>query len=102
MDLSNLYYIAAFITAVVGFYISHSLEIKHRADTANALTEAAMKIVESKDKDIDGLKKERLELRLYVAYLLAGIKTLQKQILQCGGCGAPEFNPKSLDEFEED
>jgi hypothetical protein len=97
MDLSPLYYLGAFITAMVGFFLSESVRKKNEASTAQSLTESAMKMLEAKDKEMLECKEEKKSLRLYIAYLLTGIKLLQKQIR---GFEPPEFNPLTIDEFQ--
>ena len=97
MDLSALYYIAAFVTAMVGFFLVESYRKKNEADTAKSLTTSAMSIVESKDRDLTTYSREKITLSLYSAYLMTGIRLLQTQLKASGL--SPDFEPKSLDEF---
>jgi hypothetical protein len=92
----DLYFIAAFITAAVGTYMAESIRKKNAADTAKALTDTAMNIVNQKDEDIKELRQQNSILRLYIQYLLTGIGQLRSQLGQI----IPTFTPKSLDEFQ--
>lgn len=81
---------------MVGWYLAESIRGKNKADTAAAITEAAMKMVDQRDEEIKELKSERTQLRLYVAYLLGGIEALRGQIKG----DEIVFVPKSLEEFQ--
>lgn len=94
MNWEILSYIAAVMTAVVGWYLAESVRSKNAADTTKTLTDAAVAIVNEKDEELKEMRLERTYRKLYVAYLLNGIDKLTLQIDD-----EPLFVPKTLEEF---
>ncbi len=91
--------IGALLTALAGFYIANSIKRKNEADAAESLTSGAMKMVEAKDKEIIDLQKDIALLRLYITYLLTGIKVLRKQVVEAQT--TPCFDPIPVEEYKE-
>lgn len=91
--------VGAVLTATGGFYVANSIRSKNRADAVESLTNSAMKLVEAKDKELEDEQKENATLRVYIAYLLTGIKVLDKQLHD--ECITPLFEPQSLDDYKQ-
>lgn len=100
MDFTSLSYIAAFITAIVGFYASDAIRRRNEASATQAITDSAMRLVDAKDKDNQNLRLENLMLKLYIEYLKTGVRLLSIQITRDNK--EPEFNPQSLERFTKD
>jgi hypothetical protein len=93
-----LFYLAAFVTALVGIYNAANLRKKSEVDMADSLTGTAMKIVDVRDREIAVMKTERAMRKIYITYLLTGIAVLTRQL----GETKPDFVPKTLEEFIND